>query len=173
MGGSREICEPLVPSLARQVYVNRFAAAERALFMAYNATGHTFAGPVLRIGLRPSEHVFDLLRGRPADVTREGDQAVVRSFLPRDEVACLLRVPGRLGAKRLGESLEVRVAKPAKGWRIALCDARGQLLAARPAETASERLSLADLPARSATPACVKLFDGARLLDIVGLPAKD
>lgn len=158
-------CEPLIPTLARQVYVNRFSAGEKTVYMVYNATGHTFAGPVLRIGLGPGEHVFDLLRGREVEVTREGGQATIRCFLPRDEAICLLRVPGRLGVKRSGESLEIAVTKPAKACRVAVCDALGQTLVARPVEAEPVRLNLSDLPARSAKPACVKLLDGGRLLD--------
>jgi hypothetical protein len=88
-------CQLLVPTLARQVYVNRFTASEKTVLMIYNGTGHTFAGPVLRVDLRPSEHLFDLLRGQEANVVREGASAVVRCFLPRDETACLIRRPVR------------------------------------------------------------------------------
>ncbi len=88
-------CRALVPTLARAVYANRFSAGEKTIWTLYNATGHTYAGPVLKIELKPGEHVFDLLRGREADVAREGGAAVVRCFLPRDESACLIRRPHR------------------------------------------------------------------------------
>jgi len=93
-------CRPLVPTLAQGVYANRFAAGEKTIWMLYNATGHTHAGPVLAVELKPGEHLVDLLRGREADVARDGARAVVRCFLPRDEATCLIRLPARLGAKR-------------------------------------------------------------------------
>jgi hypothetical protein len=86
-------CRALVPTLARAVYANRFSAGEKTIWTLYNATGHTYAGPALKIELKPAEQVFDLLRGQEAEIVREGGAAVVRCFLPRDESACLIRRP--------------------------------------------------------------------------------
>jgi hypothetical protein len=82
-------------------------------------------------------------------------------------------VPVRLDVKRSGEAMEIGVAKAAHGWRIAVCDAQGQSLAVRPASGNPIRLSPSDLPTPPATPACVKLLDGARLVDAVALPGKN
>jgi len=86
-------CEPLIPTLAPYVYANRFTAGEKTICTLYNATGHTFARPALRIELRPAEHVVDLLAGREADLVREGAQAVLRARLGPGEAACLMRLP--------------------------------------------------------------------------------
>jgi len=164
-------CQALVPTMARQVYVNRFAAGEKTALMLYNGTGHTFAGPVLRIELRPNERLFDLLQGQEADVTREGDSAVVRCFLARDETVSLLRLPRRLGVKRAGEILEVSAAEAGTARQVAVCDRQGQPLVTRPVQAGPIPFKLTDLPAGSATPVCVKLLDGARLVDVAALPA--
>jgi len=166
-------CRPLVPTLARGVYANRFSAGEKTIWTLYNATGHTHAGPVLSVELKPGEHLVDLLRGREADVARETDRAVVRCFLPRDEAACLIRLPARLGVKRSGPSLEIAVHEPARTWRVVVCDAQGQTLATRPANSEALRLNLTELPAKSTGPASVKLLDGPRLIDVVGFPGEN
>lgn len=91
-------CEPLVPTLARHVYANRFSAAGKTIYTLYNATGHTFYGPVLRIPCAEDEHIIDLLNGTEADWSPEDGHAVIRAFLARDDVAAVARVrraPGR------------------------------------------------------------------------------
>jgi hypothetical protein len=88
-------CTPLVPTLAPRVYANRFRAGDRTIYTLYNATGHTVAGPVLRLELKPGEHVYDLFGNREAECRVEGGKTTVRMFLHRDQVACLLCGPGR------------------------------------------------------------------------------
>jgi hypothetical protein len=83
-------CTPLVPTLARFVYANRFRTEGKTLYTLYNATGHTFAGPVLRVPLGKDQQVTDLLGGAQLSVKRHDATATVSLYLPRDSAACLL-----------------------------------------------------------------------------------
>jgi hypothetical protein len=162
-------CEPLVPTLARRVYVNRFRAGEKTLFMLLNATGHSFFGPVLSLNVGLHEHVFDLLRGREAELHRVGEASEAHTFLLRDDVTCLAKMPVRLAVKPAGRAIEVAVRDPRPAWQVHLCDAEGKSLvsaAARP----TTKLSLAELGAKAKTALYVKLMDGPRLVDAAALP---
>lgn len=166
-------CEPLVPTLAKFVYANRFAAGEKTLYTLFNAAGHTFTGDVLKLKLQPGEHLFDLLECREAETSpaSDGSGTVVRVFLARDESTCLARLPARLTVKRSGDVLGVTADQIKDGQQIRVCDLEGQTLTALPA-AGSVRLDLAKLDAKTKPAACVKLMDGPRLIDVVSLPAK-
>lgn len=94
-------CEPLVPTLARGVYGNRFSASEKTIYTLYNATGHTFYGPVLRLDTKRGEHVVELLHGKPLD----GND--VSLYLERENVACLIKLPSRIKVQRTENTVDV------------------------------------------------------------------
>jgi len=155
-------CEPLVPTLAQGVYANRFGVGEKTIYTLYNATGHTFHGPVLQLDLEPREHVVELLSGRAV----EG--GVVSLYLERDDVACLIKLPSRMKVQSTATTIDVTVHTPNPAWQVALCDADGQPLVSRPAGSGSVQLNLTELPKGGKPVACVKLLDGKRLVDVVG-----
>jgi hypothetical protein len=161
-------CEPLVPTLARRVYANRFQAGDRTFYTLLNATGHSFFGPVLALNVRPGEHVFDLLRGRDAEIHHGREGAAVQTFLLRDAVTCLATMPARLTVKRTGHTIEAvaRNARPA--WQIRVCDAEGNALLSATVG-AKAKLNLADLGAKAKAALYVKLMDGPRLVDAAAL----
>ncbi len=166
-------CEPLVPTLSRFVYANRFTAGDKTLYTLFNATGHTFTGDVLKLDLQPGEHVFDLLECREAETAPEGSGqgTVVRAFLARDESTCLARLRSRLAVKRSGSRVEVTAGTVQPGWRIRVCNAQGETLLETPAALAGPtKLDLAPLGDKSRQAVCVKLLDGTRLLDATSLP---
>jgi hypothetical protein len=162
-------CEPLVPTLARRVYANRFRAGPKTFYTAINATGHTFAGPVLSLNLRTDEHVFDLLRGREAEIHRRSRDAEVQLFLLRDDVTCLAKMPARLAVKRTGNALEAAVHDLGPGWQIRVCNGEGNSLLEATAG-AKAKIDLAEIGAKAKTAVYLKLMDGRRLVDAVALP---
>lgn len=78
---------PLVPTLQRRVYANRFRHGEETVWTILNGAGHTVQGPVLAVESRPGFEVVDLLSGAelaPVD-------GAVPLFLRRQEcrvIAC-------------------------------------------------------------------------------------
>ncbi len=161
-------CEPLVPTLARRVYANRFWAGEKTLFTLLNATGHSFAGPVLSLNVGPHEHVFDLLRGWKAELQRVGEASEAHTFLLRDDVTCLAIMPARLVVKPAGRAIEVAVRGPRPAWQVHVCDAEGKSLVSAAARAAT-KLSLAELGAKAKVALYVKLMDGPRLVDAAAI----
>lgn len=82
-------CEPLVPTLAKYIYANRFGSGQRIIYTVYNATGHTYDGPVLAIKRKANQEVMDLLTGAPCHLIPHGEGQAVHLYLERDEVACI------------------------------------------------------------------------------------
>jgi hypothetical protein len=162
-------CEPLVPTLARRVYANRFQSGEKTFYTLLNATGHSFAGLVLSLHVRPNEHVFDLLRGREAELHRGRQGAAIQMFLVRDEATCLAKMPARLAVTRRGNTIEAAVRDPRPGGQIRVCDAGGSSLLSAPAGTKT-KLDLAELGTKAKMAVYVKLMDGSRLVDAAALP---
>ena len=163
-------CEPMVPTVARRVYANRFQAGDKTFYTLLNATGHSFAGPVLATRVRPDEHVFDLLRGRAAELHRGRQRAEVRNVPPAGRGD----VPGENAGPVDGEA-----NGPSRRGGDSRC----------PSRLADPRLRRRGEPAafgrgpgdgetqpgrirreKAKTAAYVKLMDGPRLVDAAALP---
>lgn len=162
-------CEPLIPTLARYVYANRFRGDGKTLYHFYNATGHTFDGPVLEVTVSPGEHLFDLLEGGEVEVEKWASRQVVRQYLPRDGIACLGQFRKRLSVVRRGDQLQVEVRDLAVPGKLVVSDRQGKELRSQPASSGRNRVDLSDLPAEAPL-ACVKLLCDGLLLDITGIP---
>ncbi|MCX7598794.1 MAG: hypothetical protein N2512_08015, partial [Armatimonadetes bacterium] len=162
-------CEPLIPTLARYVYANRFAGRDKTIYHLYNAAGHTVAGPLLEVDLGADEHLFDLLRAREIVPRRTGDRTVVAGYLPRDAVLCVAQLPSLLKVERDGMSLTVTVARAFLDATLVVCSAEGWRYLTAPAQVGENRLDLASLPA-DARPACVKLLSGRDMKDAAEIP---
>jgi len=86
--------EPLIPSLSRRIYINRFRNVDRTVYAVLNATGHTFDGPVLELPEPDAGFVYrDLLAGgRVKPVVRDG-RRVLSLHLEPDQTRLILRAP--------------------------------------------------------------------------------
>ena len=87
----------MVPTLARRVYANRFAARGKTFFHLYNATGKDYSGPVLNVVKPAKHHVFDMLNCK--ELAAEGSTPTVAISLKNDDVACIAILPALLEAK--------------------------------------------------------------------------
>jgi hypothetical protein len=168
-------CAPLVttPGQASYVYVNRFSSGPKTLYHVYNAAGHTFDGPALTVPLLPNEHVFDLLNCHEVAANESGSpgSAELRIYLPRDDVACLARLPRHLRISREGETLHIDNQWPADDCTLVVSDASGERLLTREAKPARNEIALGQLP-KVATPCCVKLLCRDLLLDATAIPER-
>ncbi len=153
-------CRALIPAPSRGVYVNRFTAGAKTLYHVYNATGHTFAGPVLRLKPGPGEHVVDLLGQDEAAVDSSG---AIRAALTRDGLACLARLPRMLSAIRHGERLRVTARGALRGDRLVLSGADGEELAGADLT----RPSIVTEFSANGLARAVLLLRGGRLLDLL------
>jgi len=184
---------PLIPSISPHVYINQFGGSRPAglggepavatpttrgktMYHLYNATGHTFEGPALKISLRPDEHLFDLLNCREHDAwgadgrTDERGDIEVSVALLRDHVACLARLPRLLSLAPDG-GVTISAGKLPKGkLSLVICGLQGEELASQEFNSGANRLDLSGLPA-DAHPTCVKLMADGTLLDVAELPA--
>jgi len=167
-------CTPLIPTLAPGVYANRFRTKQKTVYTLYNATGHSFFGPALDIKLDPGDHVLDLVTCQPPAVRMNGNRATITLYLPRDRVACLVALRQRLTVERAGETLTVRIPDldaPPESLRLALCDRDGQLFDTRRVQpNTPSTFELDKYPGNSPAPACLKLLDAGRLVDIAAIP---
>ncbi len=150
---------------ADDVYVNRFSGDGKVLYHLYNATGYTFEGTALSVGLRESEHLFDLLECAEVTPEMRNGLAYVSFYLGRDDVACIAQLQRRLSVTRDGNALSVTVAGEAAGMTLSVADINGGELLAQEAKTGVNTLDLAQMAA-GASPMCVKLLRGKTLVDV-------
>ncbi|MCX7599910.1 MAG: hypothetical protein N2512_13745, partial [Armatimonadetes bacterium] len=162
-------CEPLIPTLARYVYANRFAGPGKTIYHLYNAAGHTVAGPLLEVAIKPGEHLFDLLRGREIAPQQNGKRTVISAYLPRDGILCVAQLPRFMTVARNGTTLTVVVDGPPGDAVLTVCDGRGMRLLESPAQAGENSLDLGTLP-DDARPVCVKLLVGRDMKDAAEIP---
>ncbi|MEW6356332.1 MAG: DUF6259 domain-containing protein [Planctomycetota bacterium] len=160
-------CKPLIPTLVKYMYANRFAGGGKTMTMLYNATGAAFEGRAVEIKLGEGQHLFDLLNGREAKI--ENDAA--RVFLLRDDVLCLAQLPDRLSARRNGDMIEIEVSEPGKDCLLCICDRDGQALLSQPVQAGTHRFDLRQVAQAEAPPMCIKLLRKGGLLDAEAMPA--
>ena len=161
-------CEPLVATLQEGVYANRFASGGKTFYHLYNATGHTFRGPAIAIGLAPDQHAFDMLECKPAGVVGPGRQRSLEVYLPRADVACIAVLPKLLRARQEGGMLIVESSVTAKGAALAVCGKDGMSLMTQELHAGVTRVDMTSLP-REAKPACMKLLQHGALRDVVSV----
>ncbi len=157
-------CEPLIPTLARRVYVNRFGGGGKTMLHLYNATGHTFDGPVLALAPEPGQHLFDMLALTEVRVEETQAGPALHCYLPRDAVACIALLPKLLEVSRAEGRLAVDVKLPERECRLAICDGEGRELLGAPA---TDGVNAVDAPAEAV---CVKLLAGRDLVDVAEVP---
>ncbi len=162
---------PLLSSASRYVYVNRFRAPGRTktVYTVYNATGHSFFGPAVKVELRPGRHVADLLSGREV---RASAQGVIEAFLERDGVRAFAVLPRAIrSVRRDRDELFAALDGAPAGSRVAACNAAGKVLRETTAVNGRNRLDLAGLDdSPEQKPTLVKLLSGGFLVDLTRIP---
>ena len=116
-------------------------------------------GRCSRLTSAPAVHVFDLLRGREAEPHRGRQASEIRTFLVRDDVTCLAKMPARLAVKAAVGAIEIAVRDARPAWQVHLCNAEGKSLLSAVAG-ATTRVSLVELGAKGKTAVYLKLMDG-------------
>jgi hypothetical protein len=121
--------------------------------------------------LEPNEHVFDLFNCREvaANEAVSPAPAEVRIYLPRDDVACLARLPRHLQVKRDGATLHIDNKWPASDSKLVVAGASGERLLTQEAKPGRNEIALGQLR-EAAKPCCVKLLCHDLLLDATAIP---
>ncbi len=162
-------CEPLVPTLTNFVYANRFGSGSKTLWTIYNASGHTIDGDVLLIPIDANQHLFDLLKGIPCTIKQVGNSAQVNLDLPRDDVACIARLPCLIKVTRSeNEELTITSKVVGKKNRFVICNSNSEELLTISADAKTVRIPLKNLKEKQAC--CVKLIQDRYLLDVIAIP---
>ena len=81
---------PLVPTRVGGVFANAFPAPSRTVYTLYNSRHRTVRGDLLALPWADGTVYEDAWNGRPATVTRQGDQAFVNLELGPHDVGCLV-----------------------------------------------------------------------------------
>ena len=163
-------CEPLLPTLVRYVYANRFRNGQRTITMLYNATGRSLTAAFLEVPRAAGRHTVDLLGCREIVCRAHGLSGVAEGFLGRGNVACLASLPERLAVRPSADAIEVRVNCAEPGGELRICDRSGKILwSGFSGKELVRRIQRRDLTA-GAAPACVKLLAGGQLVDMVPVP---
>lgn len=153
---------PLCPTLQPFIYANAFRGHGKTLVHLYNATGHTFEGPVLnrpRVGAGGADpHVIELLTGEALPVV-DGKVSV---YLERNDVACVAILPVVLQVEANGQV----TVRDGRDGMLVLADGDGNELRSQRAAGKTATLDLSKL-AEGAKPACLRLLRGGQLVDAV------
>jgi hypothetical protein len=162
-------CEALVPTLAKRVYANCFAAGGKTFFHLYNATGKDYGGPVLNVVKPAKHHVFDMLNCK--ELAAEGSTPTVATCLKNDDVACIAVLPALVEAKREGNLLRISAKVTLSGQKLAVCGLDGGPLLFQDLKDGGNQIDLSVIPKAGAPPpAVVKLVNAnGLLLDITGI----
>ncbi|NUQ63492.1 MAG: hypothetical protein HUU20_13520, partial [Pirellulales bacterium] len=80
---------PLAPTLAAGVFANAFPIDGKTVYTLYNARHRTVRGEVLRIPAAESSAIHDEWHAKPAQVRRDGTEAVVTLEIGPHDVGCI------------------------------------------------------------------------------------
>jgi len=147
-------CEPLIPGLAKYIYVNRFSKEVKTIYTIYNAAGHTFSGSVLALTLKQDEHLFDLYNCKPCKVkVVDGESRLQLDLAPKD-IAVVARLPRIISVYRKDDIITVRANQRLikKGDRIVVCDLNGYKLLNTPINGKRFQFKLSELSAKAINP---------------------
>jgi hypothetical protein len=155
---------PLLPTLEPLIYANRFRGPAKTLIHLYNATGHTFDGPVLSLtdddipdGVG-DVHAIELLSGRELPI----ENGTVSLYIERDDVACVAGLPVVL---QIDENAGVAILD-GRGGTLVVAAADGTELLVQGVDGDVAAVDAGALPA-DATPACIKLLRDGQLVDVI------
>lgn len=152
--------EPLVPTLAPEIYANRFATQNKQITLLYNNSGKAVDAPLLKAELEPNEHYFDLLHGEELAVKNGAIQLEVQP----EDVAAVARLPRSLKVGHAYGGWTITLTQNVPNASVALCDDKGVIF---------EQKNFVDgkayLDAYGTTIKYIKLFSGKYLVDAMAL----
>lgn len=154
--GSRNVT-PLIPTLVKDIYANRFIGGGKTMILLYNASGFTVDEPLMAAPAKTGYHYFDLLRGQ--EITPQ--QNTISMKLHPNKVAAIALLPKVLIGHKTAEGWQVQLSRAVPNAAVSLCSADGTELS-RQSITGAKVLMKA--PA-SGKVVYVKLFSGKYLVD--------
>ena len=156
--------QPLIPTLQRMVYVNKFPGPDKTIYTVYNARHDPVEGDLFDIEHEEGYHFVDLLSGRNVDATeRNGRTAISLDMQPR-AVACIAKLPKLIEFIPDESRLIISLARP-------LHDGSGMILVQgdKPYwkfKVEGDRYA-ATWPTYKRKPLFVKIYEAGRLVDAV------
>jgi hypothetical protein len=154
--GSRTVT-PLVPTLAKGVYANRFDGGGKTITLLYNASGFTVDAPLISAPAKTAFHYFDLLNGKK--ITPEKDAISMK--LQPDKVAAIALLPKVLLVTKTAGGWQIELNRAVPNASVSLCDEDGAELSR---QIMSGQKILLKAPEKGNV-VYIKLFSGKYLLD--------
>jgi hypothetical protein len=84
--------EPLIPTLTRNVFANKFPTTRTTVWTLYNANYHTVRGPVLRMQHTPGDRYLDAWNSQNIEPTIAGNEATVNLTLHPQSLGCIVQL---------------------------------------------------------------------------------
>jgi len=160
---------PLCPTVQPFIYANRFSGAGKTMVHLYNALGHTFEGPVLRVPASRSSlansgdaHAIELLADQALPIV----DGKISLYLERDDVACVAILPAVL---QMGANGQVSI-KDGKSGTLVVVNDKAEHALSQEFRGSTATLDLSKLPVGT-KPICLKLLRNGQLVDPVQWPA--
>ena len=155
-----QTAEPLIPTLAKEVYANRFTADNKQITLFYNASQVVSDAPLMRADDDKKIHYFDLLNGQELPVTN----GTIQLKMQPDDVAAVARLPRSLKTNQAYGGWTITLINNVPNASVALCDAQGKIF-----EQKNFVNGKAYLDAYGTTIKYIKLFSGKYLVDAMEL----
>jgi hypothetical protein len=161
--GSRDVT-PLVPTLAEDIYANRFIGGGKTITLLYNASGFTMDKPLITAPAKNGFHYFDLLNGQ--EITPQ-DNTISMKLHP-NKVAAIALLPKVLSVSKTAQGWQVQLDRAVPHAAVSICSADGTELSRQ--EIAGTKVLL-KAPA-DGDAVYIKLFSGKYLVDAQTLSAE-
>jgi hypothetical protein len=148
---------PLIPTLAENIYANRFEGGGKTITLLYNASGFTVDKPLISAPAKNGFHYFDLLNGQ--EITPQN--GAISMKLHPDKVAAIALLPKVLSVSKTADGWQVQLSHAVPEAAVSICSADG---------TELSRHSVTGTKVLLKTPAdgnnlYLKLFSGKYLMD--------
>jgi len=153
---SRDVT-PLVPTLAEDIYANRFVGGGKTITLLYNASGFTVDKPLMTAPAKSGFHYFDLLNGQ--EITPQNNAITMK--LHPDKVAAIALLPKVLSVSKTADGWQVQLSRAVSNATVSICSADGTELS-RHSVTGTKVLLKTPVDGSNLY---IKLFSGKYLVD--------
>lgn len=155
---------PLVPTLAEDIYANRFEGGGKTITLLYNASGFTVDKPLITAPAKNGFHYFDLLNGQ--EITPQNNAITMK--LHPDKVAAIALLPKVLSVSKTADGWQVQLSHAVPESSVSICSADGTELSQH-SVTGTKVLLRTSVDGSNLY---IKLFSGKYLVDAQKLNVK-
>lgn len=156
---------PLIPTLARKVYVNRFQGKDKTIYTILNTNKNTVKEDLMNIPLPGNYHVVNVINGTEISTQRNSKGAVVKMDITPDKFYCIGVFPKTISVKVENGKTIVKINKNCAGYKLKIVSSNGKELFSRTIHGDKREISVPE----NIEKGIIKLYKKNELWDITDL----